>query len=316
MVQNIKKRFIKPKALAFLGFLLVSFIIWLMITLSGSYVSDIRMQLAYENVPEEKLLLGDPDSYLDASVYASGYRLLNYKIFRESLSLDVASFNEGSQRFFITRAEMENSMKDQMEGLEVRRVFKDTLWLTLGENTFRKIKVSPNLTIGFQEDHEFSEPLKIIPDSIEVRGPEDLVRKIDSLTTASLVLRNLKDDFEKEVQVVIPDSLNGLQLSRESVVISGKVARYSEKILEVPLVVENVPEGVSVKTFPANIRILCKADIDDLKRVVPSGFRISCDYNEISKNPAFLLPRVEEKPSFVKSVTLLDTKVEYLLKRS
>lgn len=316
MVQNIKKRFIKPKALAFLGFLLVSFIIWLMITLSGSYVSDIRMQLAYENIPEEKLLLGDPDSYLDASVYASGYRLLNYKIFRESLSLDVASFNEGSQRFFITRAEMENSMKDQMEGLEIRRVFKDTLWLTLGENTFRKIKVSPNLTIGFQEDHEFSEPLSIVPDSIEVRGPEDQVRKIDSLTTASLVLRNLKDDFEKEVKVVIPDSLNGLQLSRESVVISGKVARYSEKILEVPLVVENVPEGVSVKTFPANIRILCKANIDDLKRVVPSGFRISCDYNEISKNPAFLLPRVEEKPSFVKSVTLLDTKVEYLLKRS
>lgn len=316
MVQNIKKRIIKPKALAFLGFLLVSFIIWLMITLSGSYVSDVRMQLAYENIPEEKLLLGDPDTYLDASVYASGYRLLNYKIFRESLSLDVTSFNEGSQRFFITRAEMESSMKDQMEGLEVRRVFKDTLWLTLGENTYRKVRVSPKLTIGFQEDHEFSEPLSIEPDSIEVKGPEDLVQKIDSLTTASLVLRNLKDDFEKEVKVVIPDSLNGLQLSRESVVISGRVARYSEKILEVPLMIDNVPEGVSVKTFPSNIRILCKANIDDLKRVVPSGFRISCDYQEIANNPAFLLPRVEEKPSFVKSVTLLDTKVEYLLKRS
>ena len=316
MVQKVTQRIIKPKALAFIGFLLVSFIIWLMITLSGNYVSDIRMQLAYDNVPEEKLLLGDPDTYIDASVYASGYRLLNYKIFRESLTLDVASFNEGSQRFFLTRAEMENSMKDQMDGLEVRRIFKDTLWLTLGENKFKKVRVVPDLTINFQEDHEFSESLTVIPDSIEVRGPEDLVRGIDSLVTAKLVLRSLKDDFEKEVMVLLPDSLNRLQLDQDKVQIFGKVARYSEKILEVPLVVENVPDGVSVKTFPGSIRILCKANIEDLKRLVPSGFRVVCDYNEAGNNPAFLLPRVEEKPSFVKTVTLLDTKVEYLLKRS
>lgn len=316
MVQKVTQQIITPKVLAFLGFLLVSFIIWLMITLSGNYVSDIRMQLAYENVPEEKLLLGDPDTFVDASVYASGYRLLNYKIFRESLALDVGAFNEGSQRYFLTRAEMENTMKDQMDGLEVRRVFKDTLWLTLGENKFKKVRVVPDLTINFQEDHEFSEPLRLSPDSIEVKGPEDLVQGIDSLVTAKLVIRNLKGDFEKEVLVLLPDSLNRLELQQKRVVVSGKVARYSEKILEVPLVVENVPEGVSVKTFPANIRILCKANIDDLKRLVPSGFKVTCDYNTVLNNPAFLLPRVEEKPSFVKTVTLLDTKVEYLLKRS
>lgn len=316
MVQKVKQRAIKPKVLAFIGFLLVSFIIWLMITLSGSYVSTVRMQLDYENIPEEKLLLGEPDTYVDASVYASGYRLLNYKIFREALALDVTSFNEGSQRYFLTRTDMEGSMKDQMDGLEVRRIFKDTLWLTLGENKYKKVKVVPDMTLNFQEDHEFSEPLTITPDSVEIKGPEDLVRRIDSLTTTKVVIRNLKEDFEREVRVVVPDSLKRLEVNENSVRISGKVARYSEKILQVPLFVENVPEGISVKTFPGSIRILCKANIEDLKRLVPSGFRIVCDYNEVVNQPAFLLPRVEEKPSFVKTVTLLDTKVEYLLKRS
>lgn len=316
MVQKVKQRFIKPKVLAFLGFLLVSFIIWLMITLSGSYVSTIRMQLVYDNVPEEKLLLGEPDNFLESSVYASGYRLLNARLFRESLTLDVASFAEGNEGSYLTRIELQNAVKDQFEELEIRRVFKDTLWLTLGQNKFKKVKVVPDLTVIFQEDHEYSEPLKITPDSIEIKGPEDVINGLDSVLTAKLVIRNLKSDFEREVRVLLPDSLNKVELKERTVLLEGKVARYSEKLLEVPVVVENIPEGITVKTFPASIRLLCKANIEDLKRLVPSGFRVVCDYNEAQNNASHLLPRVVEKPSFVKTVTLLDTKVEFLLKRS
>ncbi|WP_224490735.1 CdaR family protein [Robertkochia flava] len=316
MVKKVTQALKKPKSLAFLGFLILSFIIWLMITLADIYTSVIRLDLTYNNVPKEKLMLGDPDRFVDASVNASGYRLLNYKLFRKDLSLDVASFSSRRQRYFLSRKELETQLKDQYGGIEVRRVFKDTLWLALGENKFKKVKVVPDLSVNFQEDHEYSEPLKVVPDSIEIKGPEDVVMAIDSLVTEKVMMKGVKEDFNRRVRVLIPDSIRKIELEQSAVILTGTVARFSEKILEVPLVVENIPEGVTIKTFPRNIRLLCKASISDLKRMVPSGFRVVCDYNDISANQAYLLPKVVEKPSFVREVTLLDNKVEYLINRS
>jgi YbbR-like protein len=317
MAKQVARKFKKkPKYFAFLGFLLVSFVIWLMITLSHNYISTIRLQMNYVNVPDDKLLLGDPDAFLDASVYASGYRLLNYKVFRKRLSLNVSSFMRGDRAYYLTRRELESQLKDQYEGLEVRRVYKDTLWLSLGVNISKKVRVVPDLSVNFREDHEFAEPLLITPDSLVIKGPEDVVSTIDSLMTEKVVLRGVKDDFEREVYVLLPDSVKKVQLPENAVKLTAKVARYSEKVLEVPLTVVNVPDDVAIKTFPSTIRVLCKANISDLKRLVPSGFRVVCDYEEITKEHAYLLPRVEEKPSFVKAVTLLDNKVEYLINRS
>lgn len=261
-------------------------------------------------------MLGDPDDFVDASVYANGYRLLNNRFFGKELPLNVASFNASQKGYYLTRNDLENQMKGQMEGLEIRRVLKDTLWLFLGSNSFKKVKVIPDLTVNFQEDHEFAAPLKITPDSVMVRGPEDLVGALDSLVTEKLAMRSVKADFTREVRILIPDSLKELQLDTRMVVMEAKVSRYSEKILEVPLGVVNVPQGVSIKTFPSVLRILCKADITDLKRLVPSGFRVECDFEETQTDQPYLLPRIVEKPSFVRSATLLDNKVEYLINRS
>nr|WP_262896248.1 YbbR-like domain-containing protein [Robertkochia sediminum] len=207
-------------------------------------------------------------------------------------------------------------MKGELEGLEIRRVLKDTLWLSLGSNAAKKVKVVPDLTVTFQEDHEYATPLEVEPDSIWVRGPEDMVSAMDSVITEKIVLRSVKEDFVREVSLFIPDSLKKLKFDEQKVVINAEVSRYSEKMLEVPLSVTNVPEGVSIKTFPSAIRVLCKADIADLKRLVPSGFRVECDFKETRSDQPFLLPHITEKPSFVRSATLLDNKVEYLINRS
>ncbi|MBL7473669.1 CdaR family protein [Robertkochia sediminum] len=315
-MKKVSQALRRPKSLVFLGFLLLSFLIWLMITLSGKYITTVRMQVAYVNVPQEKLLLGDPDHYVDASVYANGYRLLNNRFFGKELALNVSSFNAGKQGYYLTRTDLENQMKGELEGLEIRRVLKDTLWLSLGSNAAKKVKVVPDLTVTFQEDHEYATPLEVEPDSIWVRGPEDMVSAMDSVITEKIVLRSVKEDFVREVSLFIPDSLKKLKFDEQKVVINAEVSRYSEKMLEVPLSVTNVPEGVSIKTFPSAIRVLCKADIADLKRLVPSGFRVECDFKETRSDQPFLLPHITEKPSFVRSATLLDNKVEYLINRS
>lgn len=315
-IRLLKRRSKKPRVWAFLGFLVLSFIIWCMITLSGRYASNIALDIAYVNVPEEQILLGAPRSDLQANVSATGFRLLKYKLLRSEVNFNVSAFHKQGDRYYMSRDEMQGELRDQLEGLEVRRVMADTVWVDLGVNRTKKVKVVADTDISFQEDFGFLSPVTITPDSIELRGPEDLVSQLDSVTTARLVLKGVKEGFEQEVKIVLPDSLDRVELLESTVVMQADVARFSEKILEVPITVINIPEGVNIKVFPPVVRLLCKASMEDLKRLVPSGFRVVCDYNEITLQTTHLLPRIAEKPSFVQAATLLDNKVEFLINRS
>ncbi|TRZ41080.1 CdaR family protein [Robertkochia solimangrovi] len=316
LFKNVKFILKKPKATVFIGFVIISFLLWFMITLSDQYTSKITLKIDYTNVPDSKLMLGDPPRTLQANVGASGFRLLGYRLFRQSLSVNVAGFKEKGSEFFLTGEDLEDDLRSQFKSLDVRRVLQDTLKVELGVNKIKRVKVVPDLDLTFQSDHQLGDTVVVIPDSVNIRGPEDQVDQLTYIKTKKLVLTDLNSDFSKEIALVAPDSLKSIMLSLNKVAVSGVVTQYSEKIIDVPVTIINVPDRVSVKTFPSEARILCKAGINDLKRLEASGFKVICDYKEISNNSSYLLLKIEEKPSFVNSATLMVSKVEYLIKRS
>ena len=111
------------------------------------------------------------------------------------------------------------------------------------------------------------------------------------------------------------DSLENTTYSANSIKISGKVFRFSEKILELPVEVINLPEGAEIKTFPNTISVLCKAKIERLKDLGPSDFKLIADYAQAAKGAQQMTVRLTEKPEEVYSAQLLAGQVEFILKR-
>ena len=63
-----------PKA--FIGFLIASMLIWMLITLSKEYTTTITLPVNYSNLPQNKILIKEPVKEIDISVKGSGFNII------------------------------------------------------------------------------------------------------------------------------------------------------------------------------------------------------------------------------------------------
>ncbi|MEL4308748.1 CdaR family protein [Joostella sp. CR20] len=314
--QYIKNVLSKPKASIFLMFLVISFFLWFLISLSDTYTSHVTFKVKYIGIPEDKLILGNPKESITTNIETSGFKILNYRIFKRDLFLDLADFKQQNNAYYLLPDDVEDLIGMQYKSILVRRVEADSVVLKLGVNQKKYVKVDPEIHLSYAEDYQLKDSLIVAPDSIWVRGPEDIVASISEISTNSVEYANIQNDFDYTVALSIPDSIaSELTFQTEEVSVQGAVERYSEKIILVPVQVENLPENVSLKIYPEKVKLLCKAPISELKRINEGAFKVVCDYNDISEETTLLIPELVEYPKFISSVKILDRKVEFLIKK-
>ncbi len=157
--------------------------------------------------------------------------------------------------------------------------------------------------------------MQLSPDSITLSGPDIEIDTIEQVYTQPLVLNNLTEDFSVVTTLKQPQNQGQISYSKTTVEVSGKVFRFSEMILDVPVEVVNLPEGTQIKTFPAVIPVLCKARIAQLKDLVASDFRVVADYGSLPQGQSVLQLQLAQKPDAVHTAQLLVDGVEFILKR-
>jgi|GEM_PF-3035124 len=314
-LEYIKSVLKKPKASIFLMFLVISFFIWFLISLSDTYTSHVSFKLNYSGIPEDKLILGKPKTSLTTNIETSGFKILNYRIFRRDIFLNLTDFKKEGNKYYLLPDAIEEVINIQHKSVNIRRIAVDSLILKLGVNEKKYVKVIPKIHISYAEDYQIRDSLKITPDSIWVRGPEDVVKTITAIETEDMEYKNVRSDFNYTVPLNIPDSVENIEFQTKKVSVEGVVERYSEKIILVPVQVENLPENISLRIYPEKIKLLCKAPISELKRINENAFKVVCNYNEISEETTYLIPQLIEQPKFLSSVKILDRKVEFLIKK-
>ena len=118
-----------------------------------------------------------------------------------------------------------------------------------------------------------------------------------------------------ELPIESSASLPNTEFSTDRIRISGRVFRFSEAVIEVPVEVVNVPDSLKVQTFPDMVGILCKGRIEGLKSLGPGDFRLVADYNSPAMETGRLLLKLEGSPEGVHEAQLLEGSVEFITKR-
>lgn len=312
--KRIKKLLSRPKVSMFFIFLVISFFIWFLITLSDTYVSRLNFKVDYINMPEDKLILGSPVSTIQASVQATGFRILTYRLFRQSIELPYADFRNQGDSPYMLAADLESVINRQYKSLIVRRLGLDSLTLSLGENVKKFVPVVPRVFFSFEEDFDLSDSIIVTPDSIWVRGPEDVVGKVDRVHTVIKKYKNVLNPINNTLAIEVPDSLHALEYQTKQVEVIANVERYSERMFQIEIQVKNLPENTSIKLYPPQVRILCKAPISQLKNIRSADFVVVCDFKDTNSQTAYLIPEIIKKPGIVSSVKLIDQKIDFLTK--
>ena len=302
----------------FLIFLLCSGLAWFMNKLSESYTSATTFDLEYVAVPTRFLLKGTSKDRVDVKLKAVGFKFLGFNIKKKKIKIDLSQIQKRNSRYFISpnvyRKQIERQLSGSMTLLEIER---DTLFFDFYELSSKTVPVIPRVQLIFAQNHLLEEALNVEPKIITVTGPKNEIDTIENVQTEKLDLSDLTSDFSNKVGLYKAQELKNTSFSFTKVIVQGKVSRFSEKIIDVPIKVINLPEGMQIRTFPDRVSVLCRARLSELSNLDSSDFQITVDYSEISANSSkeMLFLKLSKIPKTVFSANLLENQVEYILKR-
>jgi YbbR domain-containing protein len=298
-------------------FLLLAFVFWLLIKLSGSFTSSVPIELTYVDLPANKMLQSNPQSKVEATLNAVGFSLLKHKFSNKKIEVSLKNVKRKTgTKYYLLSSQILKSVDDAFGKSIVTDISPDTLYFELGKSISKKVKVEPDVSIQYKTGYHLSGDLKITPEYITISGPKSQVDTVIYLTTKSLKLTNVYDTIASDIDLLLNNELSKLTYSATTIEINGKVEKFTEQTLEVPFTVQNVPSSSQISTFPSKVNIVFQVGLSDFNKVSEEDFQIVCDYASIANDGLdYLIPKVILKPNFVSSVKIVPNKIEFLLEK-
>lgn len=317
MLRKIISRLNQRKVKVFSLFLICSILAWSISKLSEPYESRATFELVYTNFPDTLLLNTLEKDYVVAKVKASGFQFLGYGLNTKKIKVNLQKVNNKKNDYFLTETEFKVQFERQLSNtVSLLELEKDTFFVDLFQVIQKEVVIIPNITIDVAPNHILDGVLELNPKTITIKGPTKEVAKINEIFTSPLVLNELSNDFSEEIIVLKPDAIENTILLQEKVVVSGKIVEFSEREFNIPIGSENIPEGYRIKTFPNEVKLVCKASIANLKTMKISDFEALVDYTSLSNKTAkYLSVELKRKPENVYSVQLLTNEVEFVLEK-
>ena len=300
----------------FLVFLICSALIWLISKLSETYTERTSFGIEYINPPDSLLFTNASKESVGVRLSANGFQFFYFNIGKKAIKIDLSKIKTRGGMFYVTkdnyRAQIERQLPGNMDLLDVD---EDTLFVKFEKLHSKQVAVVADITLQLAPNHLLEGILEIEPPSIEIKGPESEIREINEIRTVSSTLTDVSEDFKVTLELARWASLSNTTYSQNTVEIQGTVFRFSEQMIDIPVKVVNVPEGVEVRTFPNTISALCKARIDRLKNLRPQEFELVADFQLAEEGKQELDVILMDKPDDVYDAQLSENKVEFILIR-
>lgn len=313
------KNFSYQKAVVFVVCLALSSFLWLLNSLEKRYTSRISVPVEYVEIPRDKELSGALPQNFDLMVDAYGYTLLSYKL---RLAFSPILLNVGEMidngftspyrtRYIIsTGLHREEIAKQISSEIKILSIKPDSLVFNFSKIVSRKVKVKPQLKLSFENQYFLEEEPSTLPDSLVIRGPQNVVDTIKFIPTEFREFDKLNHTLEKMVTI---QPLKGITTEVSEVKLLIPVEQNTEVSFDIPIQVVNTPPEIVLKAFPGKVKVTCRIGLSKYKKLDYNTFKAFVDYNRISGKDSRLAVNFENHSKVVMSVGYAPREVEYIL---
>lgn len=316
-----KRITLNRKVLIFLFFLLLSILFWFLTVMNKEYTTEISYPVRYIRFPEEKVLVNNIPERLELTVNASGYTLLKYN-WRSRIApiiFDVNSFslntlgNDPSTVYILSSYAKDRVAKQLSSEIQIIDINPDSLIFQFASRIEKDVPVLVNLDLEFEKQFMQVGPYKIEPDSIRISGPELILDTIYSVQTESRSINSVNKPFEAELKLL---RLNKVDMDPSEVWVQVPVEQFTGASLKIPIEVENLPDSLVLRAFPAQITVNFQVGLSAYETLNEHFFRAVIDYNEAGSMLGNKLQiKLDRMPEYIQSVNYTPKTVEYILEK-
>ncbi len=306
--------FRNKKTVTFAMFLLFAAVIWLFIKLSKEYEERIEVSLFFAENNKERVVTNVSHNKVKVLVKSSGFQLFIYQLKQNKITLDVTDMGIDDLQLNLSSERFKSEFRNEVfNGSNVLTISPQNITVTVDTLSSKAIPVKSNLQLIYRNGFMLEDSLTVTPQKITVYGPSEVLDTLNLVTTVYKDIEDLHQDFSYTMQLDKPIA-EQLRFSDAEVTVTGKVIRFSEDVIKLPVRFENVPPGVTLKTFPDEVPVVVKGSLADLKRISKTDFDLVCDFTTIDSTSTFIKTTLKQKPDQIEVIEIQDENFQVLVK--
>jgi hypothetical protein len=311
---------INRRVVTFIFCLIVSAFFWVMMSLSKEYSIEIKFPVSYINFPIDKVISNQLPTTIDIEIKSTGFNLLVYKIKqkRDTVFIDAKDSKHLPKKnnfYILPNARIDKIASQFNNNIRIMKIYPDTIFLNYNKKKSKQVSVKANIKVDFANQYQQSDSIQLTPNFITVSGASELVDKINFIETKTIKLKKVSDTISIQLQIIKTPNLKLVDLSQLTVKAKINVTKYTEASIELPIEVENLPSGFTLKTFPDKITVKYNVAFKKYESITTHQFKAIVDYSKIELKNNKLKIELVKFPSDIRAIKISPEKVEYIIRK-
>ncbi|MEK9751428.1 MAG: YbbR-like domain-containing protein [Flavobacteriaceae bacterium] len=300
----------------FVYFFIIAALIWFFNQLSKPVTLSSTVKIRFSEVPDT-LLLESNDAYdIPIRISGTGFRVLFDFSSNKELQVPLTPLQYVDGTYLMSAEAIEDAIFSQTpETISIDYLSATDIAVQASLLKTKRIKVIPRMFTSYVPNYVAIDSARIDPSFVEVRGTEESLISVDEIFTESVRLENIK----ASINIKVPLDLRGLEdlrISDFEILFSQEVARFSERIFEVPVLLPTLEDGNRIQLFTNTISVLCKAPTTLLNNWSEQDFEVSVLIDSTFRVDDKQLPlKLTKEPVGVLYTELLTSTVDFLIER-
>ena len=305
----------RREVLTFLMFLLISAFFWAIKSASEENDVSYDVQLVIKNVPSDIVFTSQVPKQVKVSIKDKNINLLSYSHEDiDSIFVDFNIYNDAFGNFRISGAELQALLINELyPSTQITSVVPSLIEAKFAVTEGKMVPVVFNSEFTTASNYRSHSPV-LIPDSVIVHAPNNILDTITMVQTERYVAYNLTDTLE----IILPLNLEvGVKSTPDKINILVPISQYVEKVFQnVTINVVDVPANKTLSIFPNKAKLSCLVDLDYFTQIPEEDFYLSVSYNSITSDKMQRIP-VDvisyTNNNIVSNIKLQTPEVEYII---
>jgi len=313
-ITRIRRLLLSKKVGTFLICLSIASLLWVVHALNRNYKYTLRVPVTFLNLPTSKVIVGDLPEYLDVEIKASGLKLLFISL-KKDIDKVVVDFNllknnAKSQAYSIRNGNfnLQNSINFEVEILKIR---PDTLFFSVNKGNSKLLPVKANLNVVCQPGYSMTSKTNITPAYVTVTGDSMDLKKMDTVYTYFLNLKDIHQNYSSAISLKKPFS--SINYNVKDVTLSFNVDKLTESSVKIPIQIMNNSENSTIKLLPNVITVKYLVAMKEYENINSNSFKAIVKHEDILTKQPKLKVEIIRSPSEVKIIKVEPSFISYLI---
>ncbi|NOY05323.1 MAG: hypothetical protein GXO82_01615 [Chlorobi bacterium] len=262
-----------------IGSIAFAVLLWLSVTMGGSFKSELKVPLVVTDIPSTSALASNLPPYLDVNVRGTGWQLLFLHL-GQPVRYEISARKFKNVHVFLTNKYLSDLVR-LPPGVTALRAYPDTLYLNFEKFIEKKVPIKLVAKLSYAENFGPVSAPQLVPAMAKINGAKSIVSLIKFWPTKRIVLDDISKPLRMEIE--LEDSLSSLvNVYPRRVLLKINVEQMAEDWFgPVAVTIKHVPRDKEVMLAQPSVRILVRAGISKLNTLRVEDFKAVVNYGDL-----------------------------------